>query len=265
MSMKKLLFLLFAITLFYGCATIADKKPSTAQTFEADGAKTTIQPSPSIENEEEKAHSGKQLTLKAIYKQSEEDIKYLQNLESKNLLNTLSKEEQKNWKDVKAFVIEAKELLSPYTSEPIDATFVNFVAIASEEGYSEEEIFGFIDPKIVVSNPYCEDEFNSFKVFQVLNDSVLANGCEKTSYSECETYGMRIFILPKIENEIYFDNKILKPDYNECPTYLGTYAYTSINGTAHTVPIVVFTQKKITKMILADLIEKRKQTIQGNK
>lgn len=263
--MKKSLILLIAITLFYGCASVVENKSNPTETSKKEESKGTIQPGKTQENKEYDFTSEGTPSLKKIYAQSEKDIKYFQDLESKNLLNTLSKDEQKSWKDVKDYATQAKDFLSPYTNKKIDATVVNFIATAGNEGYSENEIFGFIDPSLVISNPYCEDEFNSFKVFQVLNDSVLADGCEETSYSNCATYSMRIFLIPKIENEIYFDNKILKPESDKCPVYLGTYKYTSVDKASHTVPIVVFFDKKITKMALEDLTEERQKIIKESK
>jgi hypothetical protein len=133
--------------------------------------------------------------------------------------------------------------------------------MATVSDYSDNEIFAYLDPSLVVSNPYCETEFNSFKIFQVLNDYVLALGCSKTNSSECYTYSDRIFFIPKSENDIYFDDKILKPLEGECPIYLGSYTYKSLNGISHTVPIVIFSKKELTKMDLAKLTESRNKII----
>lgn len=82
-------------------------------------------------------------------------------------------------------------------------------------------------------NPKCED-INSFKVFQVVDDFVLANVCEDSDTSLCMGHTV---IFKKEKGKIYFDDQIINVKGNECAIYTGTHKYPTKFG-YKTVPIV---------------------------
>lgn len=170
----------------------------------------------------------------------------------------LSQEEQEDWKRLQDGM-NSEEMLSlkKYSAQPINLDFPVFVAGANEWGYSFEEINDFLGLDLIVENPYCENEFKSYKVFQVLSDFVLADGCEVTSYDKCSTFHGRIFMFPKQDDELYFDNKILTPPSKFCSVYAGTYNYESKGGISHTVPVLLFLPKTIDKEQLENIKEMR--------
>lgn len=182
--------------------------------------------------------------------------------QEKEKSGTLSKDEQEAWRRLQESMNSQETLsLKKYSAQPINLDFPILVAEAKEWGYSFEEINDFLGLDLIVENPYCENEFKSYKVFQVLSDFVLAYGCEVTSYDKCSTSHWRIFMFPKQGDELYFDNKILTPPANFCSVYAGTYSYESNGGNSHTVPILLFLPKTIDKEQF-DNIKKMREAIQ---
>lgn len=173
---------------------------------------------------------------------------------------TLSQEEQEEWKRLQDGM-NSEEMLSlkKHSAQPINLDFPFLVAGAKEWGYSFEEINDFLGLDLIVKNPYCEDEFKSYKVFQVLSEHVLAEGCEVTNYDKCSTSHGRIFMFLKQGEELYFDNKILTPPAEFCSVYAGTYSYESNGGLSHTVPVVMFFPKTIDKVQLEHIQTMREE------
>lgn len=153
---------------------------------------------------------------------------------------------------------EGVEEFKKYADRPITAVDMFTMDLALEEGYTVEEVDKFLNLGLYIKNPYCENEYKSYEVFQVLSDFVLVNGCD-TSYSKCGTINSKIFMYPKQEDELYFDKKILTPPNGSCSTYIGIYKYESKNGTQHTVPILSFFPKTISKKQLEGIKQARKE------
>ncbi|WP_428078324.1 hypothetical protein [Candidatus Avelusimicrobium alvi] len=182
----------------------------------------------------------------------------ISDLQARETAGTLSKEEQEEWKRLQEGMNSEEMLrLKKYSAQPINLEFPILVADANEWGYSFEEINDFLGLDLIVENPYCENEFKSYKVFQVLSDFVLADGCEVTSYDKCSTFHGRIFMFPKQGDELYFDNKILTPPSKFCSVYAGTYNYESKGGNSHTVPILLFLPKAIDREQLENIKKMR--------
>lgn len=174
---------------------------------------------------------------------------------------TLSQEEKQEWNQVQE-EMESEEMssLKKYSAQPINLDFPFLVAAANEWGYSFQEINDFLGLDLITENPYCENEFQSYKVFQVFPDFVLANGCEVTSYDTCSTLNGRIFMFPKQGESLYFDDKILTPPADFCSVYAGIFSYESKGGNQHTVPILLFLPKIIDKVQLEYIQKMREGT-----
>lgn len=174
---------------------------------------------------------------------------------------TLSQEEKQVWNQVQE-EMESEEMssLKKYSAQPINLDFPFLVAAANEWGYSFPEINDFLGLDLITENPYCENEFQSYKVFQVFPDFVLANGCEVTSYDTCNTLNGRIFMFPKQGESLYFDDKILTPPVDFCSVYAGIFSYESKGGNQHTVPILLFLPKIIDKVQLEYIQKMREET-----
>lgn len=183
-------------------------------------------------------------------------------LQERETAGTLSKEEQEEWKRLQEGMNSEEMLrLKKYSAQPINLEFPILVAGAKEWGYSFEEINDFLGLDLIVKNPYCENEFKSYEVFQVLPDFVLAHGCKITSYDKCSTLHGRIFMFPKQGEDLYFDKKVLTPPADYCSVYAGTYNYESKGGNSHTVPILLFLPKAIDREQLEN-IKKMREAIQ---
>lgn len=174
---------------------------------------------------------------------------------------TLSQEEKQEWNQVQE-EMESEEMssLKKYSAQPINLDFPFLVAAANEWGYSFQEINDFLGLDLITENPYCENEFQSYKVFQVFPDFVLANGCEVTSYDTCSTLNGRIFMFPKQGESLYFDDKILTPPADFCSVYAGIFSYESKGGNQHTAPILLFLPKIIDKVQLEYIQKMREGT-----
>lgn len=90
-------------------------------------------------------------------------------------------------------------------------------------------------------NPQCED-INAFKVFQVLDDFVLANVCEERDYRFCSGH---VVYIPKEKEKIYYDDQVITVKRGQCAIYIGTYKYETKAKTIRTVPIVKFIDSEI--------------------
>lgn len=174
---------------------------------------------------------------------------------------TLSKEEEKDWNLLKEeMASEVMLSLKKNSAQPINLDFPILVAEAREWGYSFQEINDFLGLDLIIDNPYCENEFQSYKVFQVLSDYVFVNGCEITSYDICSTFNGRIFMFPKQGESLYFDDKILTPPAGFCSVYAGIFSYESRGGNQHAVPILLFLPKTIDKVQLEYIQKMREET-----
>ena len=89
-------------------------------------------------------------------------------------------------------------------------------------------------PPKTIPNAKCEN-INAFKVFQVLDNFVLANVCRESDSEYC--HGHTVYI-PKEKGTIYFDDQRIFVKSGECPIYIGTYQYQTKVG-YKTVPTAV--------------------------
>ncbi len=193
--------------------------------------------------------------------QIHKDVKTtIKNLQEKEKNTTLTEEEKKALAELKGLgeKAEIKNLLK-YVDRDIDSSDIITFGTASQYGYTDEEIDRFLNLGLFVKNPYCENEYNSYEIFQVLSDFVLASGCEVTSYSTCSTINSKIFVYPKQEEELYFDKKILTPPSEFCSTYVGVFTYESKDGASHTVPVLTFLPKTISKQQLEKVLKSREE------
>lgn len=218
--MRKLIFITCLVMFLAACTSVSNVAPDNSATV-------------------------KRPTLSQIHKKAKELVVVLKKKEQEG---TLTDEEKDVVQKLKGFD-EAKEAveLKKYVERPITSEEIFTIAWASEEGYTMEEIDKFLKLGLYVKNPYCEKEFKSYEVFQVLPSIVLTHGCEITSYSECSTSHGKIFMFPKLKDELYFDNKILTPSAKECPTIVGVYTYEANNGMKRTVPVLVFMSTMLDK------------------
>ena len=204
--------------------------------------------------------SGKRPTLTQIHKQAELLIAALEDGEKIQIEPSSDEEKEvfeklKNWDKTK----EAEEI-KKYADRPVTSVDVLTMGWAHNEGYTMEEIDRFLKLGLFVKNPYCENEYKSYEVFQVLPDFVLANGCEVTEYNKCSTINSKIFMFPKQKDELYFDQKILTPPSGTCSTYVGVFEYESKNERNHVVPVLVFAPKVIDKEQLENIRQSREES-----
>lgn len=200
----------------------------------------------------------KRPSLSYIYKSAEETIKDLYQKETEKKLS----EEEKN------LLVELKKLedkeeiqnLLKYSERDISYSDILTIAWGAEWGYSDIELNQFLDLGVLVPNPYCEEEFGSYEIFQVLSDFVLASGCRETTYNKCDTSHGKIFMFPKKNDELYYDKKLLIPPSGYCPVYVGVYQYESKNETEHTVPVVFFLPHIIYKGYLENIEKSREES-----
>ncbi len=90
-------------------------------------------------------------------------------------------------------------------------------------------------------NPKCED-IKSFKVFQVLDNYVLAMVCRDGDDRYCWGH---VVSFQKEKEIIYYDDQMIKVKNNECAIYIGSYQYQTKTG-YKTVPIVKIIDSQIT-------------------
>ena len=202
------------------------------------------------------AESGKRLTLTQIHKGAQQLVAVWNDKEK---IASLSEEEKESIAEFKNWGEKATEELKKYTDKPMTTVDILTMGWALEEGYTMEDLDKFLNLGLFVKNPYCESEYESYEVFQVLPDYVLANGCD-TSYDKCNTIGSKIFMYLKQKNEIYFDKKILTPPSGTCSTYIGIFKYESENGMTHVVPVLAFMPKVIDKEQLENIQRLREES-----
>lgn len=209
--------------------------------------------------ESDNAETGKRLTLTQIHKNAQ---LILAAREDEENIASLSEEDRENIAKFKNWAKEREkkaEELKKYTDRPITTLDILTIVLARKEGYTIEEVDKFLKLGLFVKNPYCESEYESYEVFQVLPDYVLAKGCD-TSYGKCDTIDTKIFMYPKQNDEIYFDKKILTPPSGTCSTYIGIFKYESQNGMNHVVPVLAFVPKVIYKELLESIRRSREET-----
>ncbi|WP_428075712.1 hypothetical protein [Candidatus Avelusimicrobium luingense] len=197
----------------------------------------------------------------SLYQIQKHAIATIKDLQEKEEKKTLTKEEEATLKELKDLEKdEGIQILLKYAERDINYVDVLTMGIASQFGYTEKEIDKFLNLGLYVKNPYCESEYKSYVVFQVLSDFVLANGCEITEYDKCKTINSKIFMYPKQKDELYFDKKILTPPSGTCSTYVGVFEYESKNEMNHVVPILVFIPKIIDKEQLENIQQSREES-----
>lgn len=206
--------------------------------------------------ESDNAETGKQLTLTQIHKNAQQLVAVWNDKEK---TASLSEEEKESIAKIKNWGEKATEELKKYTDKPMTTVDILTMGWALEEGYTMEDLDKFLNLGLFVKNPYCESEYESYEVFQVLPDYVLANGCD-TSYDKCNTIDSKIFMYLKQKNEIYFDKKILTPPSGSCSTYIGIFKYESKDGMTHVVPVLAFMPKVIDKEQLENIQRLREES-----
>jgi hypothetical protein len=229
--MKKILFILVGLSLISACASIQTNQQENVVKQE--------------ENQQTK------ISLKELEKQVKQRFAEIPSEELEKI-----EKDANSQKEIKEF----KESLSKYSDREFSLQDAALIAAAVAAGYTDSEIFEYLDPSLVIKNPYCEDEFKFFKVFQTLPNMVLVSGCTKMLEDHCYSLSSRDFVTYKRDDVLYFDNKILQPNKDECPVYIGVYQYESRNGHTHVVPILSFEGKKITKMRLEEILKIREET-----
>ncbi len=232
--MRKILFVV-CVALFLTACAIVQKIPSSTD--------KTAQKRPS---------------LVEINKTAQDISTELFEKEKQNSLNEEEKEILNKWNNAKEDD-EMKDFFQ-YFERNIELSDMIALRLGIDVGYTVQELDEFLKLGLYVNNPYCEEEFESYKVFLVLEDFVLADGCEITNYDKCNTLHGRVFVFPKNEGELYFDKKILAPVSGFCSVYVGVYSYESIGGLNHTVPILYFLPKKIDKVMLNNIKKLREET-----
>lgn len=234
--MKKMIFIL-CVAIFLTACSIVQKSPSFIE----------------IDKMAQKRPS-----LTEINKAARDMSAELFEKEKQNTLTEEEKEILSAWRSS----IEKEEMkrLLEYSVRNIDLADVLTLVWGGELGYTEQELDEFLKLGLYVKNPYCENEFDSYEVFQVFPDFVLADGCEITSYDKCSTSHGRIFMFPKQEGELYFDKKILTPPSDFCSVYVGVYSYETRVGVGKTVPILYFLPKEIDKVMLNNIKKMREET-----
>ena len=130
--------------------------------------------------ESDNAESGKRLTLTQIHKGAKQLVAVWNDKEK---IASLSEEEKESIAEFKNWGEKATEELKKYTDKPMTTVDILTMGWALEEGYTMEDLDKFLNLGLFVKNPYCESEYESYEVFQVLPDYVLANGCD-TSYDK---------------------------------------------------------------------------------
>ena len=206
--------------------------------------------------ESDNAETGKQLTLTQIHKGAQQLVAVWNDKEK---TASLSEEEKESIAKIKNWGEKATEELKKYTDKPMTTVDILTMGWALEEGYTMEDLDKFLNLGLFVKNPYCESEYESYEVFQVLPDHILAHGCD-TSYDKCNTIDSKIFLYPKQKNEIYFDKKILTPPSGTCSTYIGIFKYESEYGRTHVVPVLAFIPKVIDKEQLENIQRLREES-----
>jgi len=232
--MRKILFVLCVALFLTACAIVQKIPGSTDETAQ------------------------KRPSLVEINKTAQDISTELFEREKQNSLNEEEKEILNKWNNAKDDE-EMKDFFQ-YFERNIELSDMIALRLGIDVGYTVQELDEFLKLGLYVKNPYCENEFKSYKVFQVLEDFVLAEGCEITSYDKCSTYHGRIFMFPKEKDEIYFDKKILTPASGFCSVYAGVYVYETRGGLNNTVPILFFLPKEIDKVMLNNIKKLREET-----
>lgn len=218
--MKKLLLVLCLGIFLEACASVSNVESDTYET-------------------------GKRPTLSQIHKNAEEIYAILQDEEMVEIFDDEQKEfltKLKDWEKEEDF-----EEIKKYAERPITTVDIFTIDAALEKDYTMEEIDKFLNLGLYIKNPYCENEFKSYKIIQVLSDHVLTMGCEITNYSKCSTGHDKVFVFIKEDGKLYFDQQTLSAPSGSCPTIVGVYKYASHKREDNTVPVMMFLKRTISK------------------
>ncbi|MGN0025172.1 MAG: hypothetical protein ACI351_07065 [Candidatus Avelusimicrobium sp.] len=101
-----------------------------------------------------------------------------------------------------------------------------------------------------VENPYCEDEFKSYKVFQVLPDFVLVRACKDTT---CKTADDKVLLLFKEIDYSYTEGEIINTPDVFCRTYIKDYAYQDKSGKQQFASAFMLLPKNMEKSFLQQI------------
>lgn len=95
-------------------------------------------------------------------------------------------------------------------------------------------------PSKTIINSKCED-IQSYRVIQVLDKGALALACD----SEYGCAGMVVFV-PNGKDEMLYDDKIIKPEFEKCIAYSGVYKYENRQEMLKTVPKLKFIDSEVS-------------------
>ena len=193
--------------------------------------------------------------LELIYNQSQK-MANLCGDENKRL-----SKEQKAWceKGIELLKSESFAEFSKYSKREVTLADVTTLIWAQQKGISLKEIDDFLELGISVSNPYCEEFFPVYQVFQVLDDSVLAEGCRNSDMESCD-YSESYFLFPREKGKLYYEGLYLFPAEGECSVSAGTYTYTLKDNTKNTIPVLMFVSKDIDRMQLNNIKQMRESS-----
>ena len=117
--------------------------------------------------------------------------------------------------------------------------------------------FGIIPPLKTLSNEKCTKN-QEYKIFQVLDEGALALSCTYNDYGDRSCLDMTVFI-PKIKNELFYDDKIVKAKSDECTSYSGVYKYQSKDERNRTIPKIKFIKKRIPNPAYKEWLKNKKE------
>ena len=172
-------------------------------------------------------------------------------------------------RDIMAYVLEESKDLSAERNKAL-REYLNYISVrdfsdkeimliryALNNGHSLKDCFDYFG--LYIENPYCENDYKKFKIFQVLvsDYAALAYNCEKKYGDTCSAIGSSVFYITRSSDELYFDDKIISPNKEQCVVFTGTYSYETKNNIQKTVPKVEFAPKIINTRELYFIRQKR--------
>lgn len=104
-----------------------------------------------------------------------------------------------------------------------------------------------------VRNSKCEKGIHSFKVFQVIEDRVLASVCES---NDRLCIGHTVIIPVDTRDGIHFNDQIINIKSGQCPVFTGTYKYENREGLERTVPTATIIDSHWQSKLTTDLATK---------
>lgn len=150
-----------------------------------------------------------------------------------------------------------REYLNYISGRDFSDKEIMLIRYAHNNGHSLKDCFDYFG--LYIENPYCENDYKKFKILQVLvsNYAVLAYNCEKKYGDTCSAIGSSVFYITRSPDELYFDDKIISPNKEQCVVFFGTYSYETKNNIQKTVPMVEFAPKIINTRALNYIHQRR--------